>query len=197
MTKFTAGDTIRHHDLLTIHGKTVRIPDPDLLVHLQFRRYAGCPVCNLHMRSIAARHDEIVAAGIREVVVFHSDPETMLPFQGALPFAVVADPDRTLYAEFGVGTMPLTNALRLRSWRAAARSLAAAPTLRGIGPKGQTALGLPADFLITPAATILAARYGKFTDDHWSVDELLALGASHPGSLLPADEDQPRSHLPL
>jgi hypothetical protein len=105
MTQFTAGDAVRRHDLVTIHGKPVRIPDPDLLVHLQFRRYSGCPVCNLHMRSVAARHDEILAAGIREVAVFHSDPDTMLGFQGWLPFAAVADPAKALYAEFGVGTM--------------------------------------------------------------------------------------------
>ena len=198
MPQFTAGDTIRRHDLTTIHGKTVRIPDPGLLVHLQFRRYAGCPVCNLHMRSVAARHDEIRAAGIREVAVFHSDPETMLPFQGALPFDAVADPDRTLYAEFGVGTMPLTNALRLRSWRAAARGLAAAPTLRGIGPKGQTSLGLPADFLIAPTGKILAAHYGRFTDDHWPVDDLLTLAReAGPGSPAPHGADQPRTHLAL
>jgi len=33
-----------------------RIPEPDGLVHLQFRRFAGCPVCNLHLRSFASRH---------------------------------------------------------------------------------------------------------------------------------------------
>ena len=175
MTQFTAGDTVHRHDLVTIHGTPVRIPDPDLLVHLQFRRYAGCPVCNLHMRSVAARHDDILAAGIREVAVFHSEPEAMLGFQGALPFATVADPGRKLYAEFGVGTMPYANALRLRSWRAAARGLASAPSLRGIGSKGQSYLGLPADFLIGPDGTILAAKYGTYTDDHWPVDELLAL----------------------
>ena len=175
MTQFTAGDTVHCHDLMTINGQSVRIPDPGLLVHLQFRRYAGCPVCNLHMRSVAARHDEILAAGIREVAVFYSEPETMLGFQGKLPFAAVADPGKKLYAEFGVGTMPYTNALRLRSWRAAARGLASAPTLRGIGSKGQSYLGLPADFLIRPDGTILAVKYGKYTDDHWDVDELLAL----------------------
>jgi len=175
MTQFAAGDTVGRHDLMTIHGQPVPIPDPDLLVHLQFRRYAGCPVCNLHMRSIVARHDEILAAGIREVAVFHSEPEAMLTFQGTLPFAAVADPGRRLYAEFGVGTMPYTNALKLRSWRAAARGLASAPSLRGIGSQGQTYLGLPADFLIGPDGTILAANYGKYTDDHWPVGELLAL----------------------
>jgi hypothetical protein len=28
------------------------------------RRFAGCPICNLHLREIARRHDELVAAGI-------------------------------------------------------------------------------------------------------------------------------------
>jgi peroxiredoxin len=182
MAQLTAGGTVHHHDLVTIHGKPLHIPDPDLLVHLQFRRYAGCPVCNLHMRSVAARHDEILAAGIREVAVFHSEPETMLGFQGALPFAAVADPARKLYAEFGVGTMRYTSALKPRSWRAAARGLADAPSLRGIGSKGQSYLGLPADFLIGPDGTILAVNYGKYTDDHWPVDELLALAQAERGS---------------
>jgi hypothetical protein len=39
MTQFVAVDTIGRHDLMTIHGKPVPIPDPGLLVH----RYAGCP----------------------------------------------------------------------------------------------------------------------------------------------------------
>jgi peroxiredoxin len=175
MTQFNVGDTVGRHDLATVHGKPVRLPDSEHLVHLQFRRYAGCPVCNLHMRDIAARHDEILAAGIREVVVFYSDTETMLGFQGSLPFAAIADPEKKLYAEFGVGTMRYTGTLKPRTWRAALRGLANAPSLRGIGSKGRSALGLPADFLIGTDGTILAANYGKYTDDHWPVGELLAL----------------------
>ena len=33
----------------------------------------------------------------------------------------------------------------------------------------------PADFLIGTDGTILAANYGEYTDDHWPVDEVLAL----------------------
>ena len=175
MTKLNVGETVGRHDLVTIHGKPVRLPDPVHPVHLQFRRYAGCPVCNLHMRGVAARHGEILAAGVREVVVFYSAAETMLGFQGDLPFATIADPEKKLYAEFGVGTMPVTTAFKLRSWRAAAQGLANAPSLRGIGSKGTSYLGLPADFLIGTDGTILAASYGRYTDDHWSVDEVLAL----------------------
>jgi hypothetical protein len=35
-------------------------------------------------------------------------------------------------------------------------------------------MGLPADFLVGTDGAILAAKYGEFVDDHWSVDELLA-----------------------
>jgi len=34
--------------------------------------------------------------------VFHSSAETMLEFQGQLPFEAIADPGRKLYGEFGV-----------------------------------------------------------------------------------------------
>jgi hypothetical protein len=34
---------------------------------------------------------------------------------------------------------------------------------------------LPADFLIGPGGRVLAAKYGKYVDDHWLVDELLDL----------------------
>jgi peroxiredoxin len=174
-----AEDVLNRRELVDIHGDLVRVPDLRRLVHLQFRRYAGCPVCNLHLRSIALRHDQILAAGIREVVVFHSSAETMLGFQGGLPFAAIADPEKKLYAEFGVQKMSpmaaLMAALSPRSWRAAGRALMRAPSLRGAAGRGEEHLGLPADFLIGPDGRVLAARYGKYVDDQWSVDELLDL----------------------
>ena len=48
---------------------------------------------------------------------------------------------------------------------------------------GEQHMGLPADFLIDTAGVILAAKYGEYVDDHWSVDDLLALA----GSLAPAN----------
>src|SRR5258708_3134935 len=116
MPRLDVGDVVRPLELTTIHGRPGRIPGEGP-VHLQFRRYAGCPACNVHLRSIARRHDELVAAGISEVAVFHSRRETMLEFQGALPFAAIADPDQELYAGFGVGKMSPLSAFDPRSWR--------------------------------------------------------------------------------
>jgi hypothetical protein len=69
------GTVIDSRELMTTSGDTVRIPDPARLTYRQFRRFAGCPICNTHLQSIVARHHEIVAAGISEVVVFHSTPQ--------------------------------------------------------------------------------------------------------------------------
>src|SRR6266853_1124029 len=175
MTQLNIGDTVRRRELNNIHGQLVRIPETERLMHLQFRRYAGCPACNVHLRSIARRHDDVLAAGIREVVVFHSKRETMREFQGELPFAAIADAEKKLYAEFGVGKMSPLSAFDPRSWRAVYRALTRSPNLRGAMGKGEEHMSLPADFLIGPDGVILAAKYGEYVDDHWSVDDLLAL----------------------
>jgi peroxiredoxin len=181
MAEVSAGDVVSGRELVTIRSEPVPIPESSRLVHLQFRRYAGCPVCNLHLRSVARRHDEITAAGIREVVVFHSRAETMLKFQGGLPFAAIADPEKKLYAEFGVEKMSpgtaLATALTPRTWQAAGRALMRAPSLRGAAGKGEEHLGLPADFLIGPDGRVLATKRGEYVDDQWSVDELLELAS--------------------
>lgn len=83
------------------------LPDPDRWVHLQLRRYAGCPICNLHLRDVARRYAEVTDRGAVEVVVFHSTAAALLAY-GAdrLPFPVVPDPGRLLYRELGVQASP-------------------------------------------------------------------------------------------
>ncbi|MQA85261.1 MAG: redoxin domain-containing protein [Streptosporangiales bacterium] len=178
MTEVHVGEVLNRLELATIHGEPVRIPEPQRLVHLQFRRYAGCPICNLHLRSISRRYDEILAAGIHEVVVFHSSAETMLELQGELPFAAIADPEKRLYAEFGVESSA-KSVLNPRAWLAAVRAFVPTVTrprgMRGAAGNGEGHLGLPADFLIGPDGRILATKYGQHADDQWSVDELLDL----------------------
>jgi hypothetical protein len=173
--------TVSARVLTTVTGAAAPIPDPDLLIHLQFRRFAGCPVCSLHLRSVAARRAEIAAAGVRELVVFHSSAAELHKYANDIPLDLVADPQRRLYREFGVESAPRA-LLDPRSWptivrsvahvlRAVRRKEAAAPPLRPEGGR----FGLPGDFLIAPDGRILAAKYGVHADDQWSVDELLTL----------------------
>ena len=177
-----AGDAFPRLELESIAGPQVVIPDPDgPLTHLQLRRFAGCPICNLHLRSVVERLGEIEAGGIREVVVFHSTREELLTYQDELPFAVIADPTRELYRRFGVEHRPraLLNRRTLRimprAELALMRTAVRDRTLPApLHPTGGI-LGMPADFLIEPDGTVAAAKYGQHAYDQWTVDELLAI----------------------
>ncbi|MEU0219511.1 peroxiredoxin-like family protein [Streptomyces sp. NPDC006265] len=188
------GSTVTERRIDTVSGGLVGVPDPERLLHLQFRRFAGCPVCHLHLRSVVRRHTEIEAAGIREVVVFHSPAEELLRHTADLPFAVVADPGKRLYTEFGVESAPRA-LLSPRAWGPVVGAVLRGgwEVLRGRErlpathqPGGR--LGLPADFLIGSDGRILAAKYGGHAYDQWPVDELLRLASSHrpAGGRLPA-----------
>jgi len=97
-----------------------------------------------------------------------------------LPFAVVADPRRLLYAAFGVETSRRA-VTHPRTWTTPLNPGAYPVVLRGLrnggspSPRhGETVLGLPADFLIDRTGQVLALRYGRHANDQWSVDELIA-----------------------
>jgi hypothetical protein len=167
--------------LTAVDGREVRLPAAEGYTHLQLRRFAGCPVCNLHLRSVAGRHDEIEQAGVTELVVFHSRDEELEPQVRDLPFVVIGDPHKHLYVELGAESSVRALA-DPRAWSAITRGVVRSLglILRGRGkataffPEGRR-WGLPVDLLLTPSGEVLAAKYGVHADDQWSVDELLAL----------------------
>ena len=174
MQKIRIGDIIPPHRLVTTESKPLSLPDARYLTHLQFRRFAGCPFCSVHMGVLQRRHAEIAAAGIREVIVFRSTAAALRRHHAGTPFAVIADPEDKLYAEFGVGSglgAMLNPRALLMALPSVVRML---PRLPGLPPWGKGVFGLPADFLIARDGRVLALKYGKHADDQWSVDELLA-----------------------
>lgn len=156
--------------LESVAGERMMLPDPHRLVHLQFRRFVDCPICNTHIAELRRRAREIEAAGINEVIVFHSSARSIRSYQKDVPFALVGDPTKALYIEFGVEAS--LRFLSLKALGAAMRGVAHGHFgLRlSDGP-----LGLPADFLIAPSGQIDAVKYGTDAFDQWSVDELIAL----------------------
>ena len=155
----------------SLHGDRLELPGANL-VHLQFRRFAGCPVCNLHLQSFARSHDRLKEASILTVAFFHSTTQQMRAYQGSLPFPCVADPERRWYAYFGV-ERSLLAAAHPRVMVAAIKGLFTAPSNPFVGGTQQT--GLPADFLIDRENAIVAAHYGSHANDQWSVDDVLEL----------------------
>ncbi len=172
---YSVGNIVPRLRLVSILGAEVSVPSSrHSFTHLQFRRYAGCPVCNLHVRTVASRIGEIEKYSVSEVAVFNATIDEMLPFQGDLPFTVIADPDRKLYDLFDVKMSPLS----------ILHPAVLMPYLKGVAAdhpsgtfKGDSGghLGLPADFLIGPSGKVLAVKYGRHAADNWSVDELLRL----------------------
>lgn len=168
------GQLLSPFRIRNIHGSEVSIPGPEPWTHLQFRRFAGCPICNLHLQSIIARHQDIKEAGIREVVIFHSSDAELLPYQGHFPFDVVGDPTKTLYRKYGVESS-IFAFLSLKAWAASLKGNLRKdkPKQKGM-PNGGIA-GLPADFLIASDGTVRAVHYGTHAYDQWTVNELLQL----------------------
>src|SRR6266849_5236337 len=168
--KFKPGDIVPATTLESVTGESIKLPDPNRLVHLQFRRFVDCPICNTHIAELRGRAREIEAACIKEVIVFHSSAKSIRSYQKDVPFVLVGDPKKALYKEFGVETS--LGFMSLKALGAGMRGMAHGHfglRLAG-GP-----LGLPADFLIAPSGRINAVKYGTDAYDQWSVDELLTL----------------------
>ncbi len=169
--KLKAGDPVAPLTLTNVVGGEVRIPSPTArLVHLQFRRFAGCPICNLHMHAIIDRYSDLTEVGIKEVVVFHSPAASLLPYQGKFPFDVIADPGQELFAQFGVDSSPFA-LLDPRVWPTMLRAIAHEDKPTGEAEGGRWTR--PAEFLISPFGKVVASHYGRHAFDQWTVDEIL------------------------
>ena len=167
---FKPGDIVTATSLESVTGEPIKLPDPNRLVHLQFRRFVDCPICNTHIAELRGRAREIEAAGIKEVIVFHSSAKSIRSYQKDVPFVLVGDPKKALYKQFGVETS--LGFMSLKALGAGMRGMAHGHF--GLRLSGGP-LGLPGDFLIAPSGQIEAAKYGTHAYDQWSVDELIAL----------------------
>ena len=169
--KLKPGDTVPATTMDAVTGDAIHLSGGRGLVHLQFRRFVDCPICNTHIAEFRKRAKEIEAAGITEAIVFHSSPTSIRSHQKDVPFSMIGDPKKALYRKFGVETSLAF--VSPKALGAALRGMAHghfALRFAGGGP-----FGLPADFLIAPTGRIAAVKYGADAYDQWSVDELLTL----------------------
>lgn len=180
----TSGNHIPTQVWQDVKGREVSIPSSMGLTHLQFRRYSGCAVCNLHLQSFINRQQELRDAGIQEIVIFNSTRERVLDDIPASPFPIIADPHKYLYREFGVETSPLA-VFNPKVWL---------PAIKGALKFGiqlprdqETMNGLPADFLMDSQGKVIALHYGTHAYDQWTLDELLAI--ANPARMKTAKEE--------
>src|SRR6266700_7888658 len=168
--KFKPGDIVPATTLESVTGESIKFPDPNRLVHLQLRRFVDCPICNTHIAEMRGRAREIEAAGIKEVIVFHTSAKAIRSYQKDVPFVLVGAPKKAIYKEFGVKSS--LGFISLKSLGAAMRGVAHGHF--GLRLSGGP-FGLPGEFLIAPSGRLQAVKYGTNAYDQWSVDELIAL----------------------
>jgi peroxiredoxin len=175
MARLLAGSKAPTMDAVTIGGHPALVPDTlGRLVHLQFRRFAGCPVCNFHLMTMARRRSEIQEAGVQQIVLFHSTAGEMMNYQAQLPFDCVADADMHHFRRWGVESS-FGSLLHPRVLLSGGRWVLGQRRFFRKAENG--VLGLPADFLVDGRGVVLASKYGKHADDQWEVDELLSLAS--------------------
>lgn len=173
--RLTLGKRIEPFTVETLSHGALTLPDAGV-AHLQFRRYAGCPICNYHLRAFRARHGELANAGVKVVAFFSSTADEMKPFQADLPFACVPDPERQWYLRFGVIDRSTFAALHPSAAFAATKGILTGRWKPGLNPAYDT---LPADFLVAPDGEVLGAKYGTHANDTWEVDDVLALARQY------------------
>jgi peroxiredoxin len=178
--RLRVGDQAPAVSFRSIASGVIRAQDDDRPLHLQFRRFAGCPICHLHLHHFRRRAAEL-DRHVREVVFFHSSEDELRPHLAYLPPFTIADPDKLLYRAFGVEAHPrallhpkaIATALR-SSIVAMYRIASGRQAMPGRSPLGGR-LGLPADFLVSHTGQVLACHYGVHADNQWSVDQVLDL----------------------
>lgn len=178
------GDRLGPLSLVTIAGDRLRLPNGEDLIHVQLLRFAGCPVCSLHVHAFAGRRAEIERAGVRTVLVYPSTEEELARYQPELHFDVVADPAKALFRRFGAESS-VRAVLDPRAWGPSA--VAIMHTVAGSAREGRPmapltprsgSLDLPADLLIAPDGEVVASKYGEHAADQWTVDEVITAAAA-------------------
>ena len=134
-------------------------------IWLAFFRYASCPLCNLRVSEISARHTSLQAAGLTVVGVVQSPPERVAEFMGTQkpPFTMVCDPSEALYGRFGLETS-LRGYAHPKNIAVMAQAAKAGfvPSPKMDGSKTR----LPADFLIDQNHMLADVFYADIISAH-------------------------------
>lgn len=180
-------DKVRHFTTKDVYGqklslkKELKNNDKVLLV---FLRHAWCPVCNNRTHELKERYSLLKDKGIEVVVIYQSNPETLLGFAKDydLPFRVVSDPDEKLYDLYQME----------KNKQKMLNDFATNDKTKQLMQKGSILYGknkytkykktaddkskfyIPGDFLIDKNGKVDLVYYGAYLGDHLDLEEVLS-----------------------
>lgn len=137
MTTITLGESAPRFSLRSIQGETVQLESYEQKRHvlLWFSRGFQCPFCRSHMSVFEERYEALQASGFDIIQVAPNLFESARLFfrQDMPPFPFICDPDKMLYALYGLGDRGVMEASRntFVSFTHAARQGEFRQTVRG------------------------------------------------------------------
>lgn len=160
-----------------IYGKQINLSDfKGHKIHLGFFRNVNCPFCNLRVHQLSKLNADFEAKDVKVIYFFESDSRLLLKsifHQEISPIPLIGDPQKKIYAQYGVEPSVLKSISTLFS-KDALKDIKAGSALHLPVEKDKQATQtlIPADFLIDEKFTIQTAHYGKHLNDHISIDEI-------------------------
>jgi thioredoxin-dependent peroxiredoxin len=160
-TKDVFGRTL---DLSALRGRKV---------YLAFERNAGCPVCTLRTHELLKNSKCFADKHAIVILVFESTPEKMREhLETDTPFYFVADPQNTLYNQYGV-ERSLVKIMRgllhgIIEKVSAGKKLFKKPTRQD----GHTDR-VPAEFIIREDGKLTATHYSRFLGDQLPITTIV------------------------
>ncbi len=143
-------------------------------VLIRFNRQAGCPICNPRNREFIRLYPQFQQANVELIGIFGSS-EDVLPLgigKQNPPYPVLADPQDTIYAKYGV-ERSLWGLLSPKNWQNM-DSVKEGTKMETFRPNGDGEVTrMPAEFLINEEGYIEQAHYHAFATDFLPLETLL------------------------
>ena len=134
---------------------------PVLLVAV---RHTGCTFCRAELADLAAKRDELVAAGVTPAVLTMGGSADIAPLMARTGLGDVpafSDPDRRVYRALGLGRGGWGELFGPRVWRRGAATFFAG---HGIGKMVGDGFQMPGAFLIHRGEILAAHRHADASD---------------------------------
>ncbi len=165
----------KHFSVYDVQGRRIQLEDfKGKRILLSFFRNVACPFCNLQIHRLKKASPQLKDR-LEMLFVFESDKqiiERSIFHQEMFPVPIISDPQKDLYALYGVESSPYKTFLSMlkRDFQHHARMAKKLGLDFKVKEKGSTII--PADFLIDENLSIQVARYGKSIHDHMSIEEI-------------------------
>lgn len=143
-------------------------------VFLVFMRFAGCPVCHLHVHELLKNADRFKKKNIKVVLVYESSKSTMLDYlqDEKFPFTFIADPENKLYKLYAIETS-LGKLLSSLFKGMLAKVMAGKKLFKKKITDDGKVTRMEAEFLIDETGKISIAHYAEFLGDKVQVNDFL------------------------